>query len=178
MLNVTMKIRPRAFNTYLLLAAMLLAGGCETAEERKLRKEESNIGLHLEANADATKRSHPVQVLRSNPVVINIEERPFIDERDVEKASVEEAHGSFVIKLELNGHGRRVLEMITTANKGRHFAVFSQFPEPRWLSAPQITKGIGDGVVTFTPDASREEADRLVRGLTNVIKKLKKTSSL
>ena len=177
-----MKSRSLAFNTYLLFALLLAAAlftiGCETAEERKLRKEETSLRLHLEINADSSGRNHPIQVLRSNPVVINVEDLGFLDERDIEKASVEESQGGFTLKLELNDHGRRVLEMVTTANKGRHYAVFSQFPDPRWLAAPKITKRISDGVITFTPDASREEAERIVRGLANVIKKLKKTTSL
>ncbi len=178
MLNLTMKIRPQAFNTYLLLAAMLFAIGCGTPEERKRKKEESSLRLHLETNADATGKSHPIQVIRSNPVVINVEDLGFIDERDIEKATIEDAPGSFSLRIELNDHGRRVLEMVTTANKGRHYAVFSQFPDPRWLGAPKITKRISDGVIIFTPDASREECERLVRGLANVIKKLKNSSSL
>lgn len=178
MLNLTMKIRPQAFNTYLLLAAIVFAFGCGTAEERKRKKEETSLRFHLETNADGTGKNHPIQVIRSNPVEINVEDLAFIDERDIEKASIEETPGSFSLKIELNDHGRRVLEMVTTANKNRHYAVFSQFPDPRWLAAPVITKRIGDGVITFTPDASREECERIVRGLTNVIKKLKGTSSL
>jgi hypothetical protein len=35
-------------------------------------------------------------------------------------------------------------------------------------------KRISDGVLVFTPDASREEADRIVLGLNNVAKEAQK----
>jgi murein DD-endopeptidase MepM/ murein hydrolase activator NlpD len=40
----------------------------------------------------------------------------------------------------------------------------------RWLAAPIITRRISNGVLVFTPDCSREEADQLVLGLNNVAK--------
>ena len=50
----------------------------------------------------------------------------------------------------------------------------SQFGEMRWLAAPMITRQIQDGIFVFTPDASREEAERIVRGVNNVVAKLNK----
>jgi len=44
----------------------------------------------------------------------------------------------------------------------------------RWLAVPSITQRINDGVLTFTPDCSREEADELVAGLNVVAKKTQK----
>ena len=44
--------------------------------------------------------------------------------------------------------------------------------EARWLAAPRISQRIKDGVLVFTPDATREEAERIVRGLNNVAIKL------
>ena len=43
-----------------------------------------------------------------------------------------------------------------------------------WLAAPMTNKRISDGVLVFTPDASREEADRIVLGLNNVAKEAQK----
>jgi hypothetical protein len=41
----------------------------------------------------------------------------------------------------------------------------------RWLAAPVISHRIGDGVLVFTPDATREEAEEIALGLNNVAKK-------
>ena len=38
----------------------------------------------------------------------------------------------------------------------------------RWIAALLITRRIADGLLTFTPDASREEADAMVLGWNNV----------
>ena len=50
----------------------------------------------------------------------------------------------------------------------------ARWTETRWLAAPLITKRISDGVFIFTPDASKEETERIVNGLKNVIKQLQK----
>ena len=42
----------------------------------------------------------------------------------------------------------------------------------RWLAAPMITRPIENGVIAFTPDCTREEADIFVLGLNNVAIKL------
>ena len=56
-------------------------------------------------------------------------------------------------------------------------AQISDLAENRWLAAPVIPSRIGNGVLTFTPDASREEADQIVLGLNNVAKKVQDKSS-
>ena len=72
--------------------------------------------------------------------------------------------------------GTVLLEECTAANRGRRIAIFSQFGEKikdyRWLAAPVITRRISDGVLVFTPDATREEAEEIALGLNNVSKKV------
>ena len=112
-----------------------------------------------------------------------------------------------------NEHGSLMLDMLTTAYKGRHIVVFSQFPHagakppkqkkqpkkpdsddnsiedlqatipivppemeqpghPRtagWLAAVKIRGRIPSGIFLFSPDASRDETARIVRGLKNVL---------
>ena len=62
---------------------------------------------------------------------------------------------------------------MTGRGKDRRIAIFSQFGPARWLGAPIYQQKISNGVVFFTPDASRSEAERIVRGLNNVARKLK-----
>ena len=58
----------------------------------------------------------------------------------------------------------------------RRLAIAAQFGEKevqmRWLAAPVIRKRVTDGILAFTPDASREETELIVRGLNNVAVKL------
>jgi hypothetical protein len=44
----------------------------------------------------------------------------------------------------------------------------------RWLGAPFIGSSITRGVLIFTPNATRAEAEQVVEGLNNVAKKFKK----
>jgi hypothetical protein len=66
------------------------------------------------------------------------------------------------------------LDTVTTANKSKRIAILAIFPEKRWIAAPLINQRNASGVLTFTPDATREEAERIVRGLNNVAAQLRK----
>jgi len=118
-----------------------------------------------------------VPVFRENPVMVNVENDPFLDESHIETASVmEDRRGGFVIRVKFDHIGTSLLNATTLANPGRRIAVHSQFPSPRWLAAPVIRGRIDDGIFSFTPDASREEAERIVRGINNSIALAKKRS--
>ena len=80
--------------------------------------------------------------------------------------------GGFSIVLRFDFHGKLALEHASTAYKGNRIAIHAQFPERRWLAAPRVSTRITDGVITFTPDATREEAELIVQGLNNVAVKL------
>jgi len=166
-----MRICINRFNTYFLVA--LLAAGCGSACKSFGRKKEaSTLRLHLEVISDGSDRNEPVPIYRANPIFVNVEKQPFLNEGSITKASVVGVMGGFAIFVQYDRKGTWLLEQYTTANKGRRIAVMSQFGEVRWLAAPVITKRISDGAFVFTPDATREEADRIVRGLNNVAKEM------
>jgi preprotein translocase subunit SecD len=159
------------FNSYLLLALLsLCAVGCKSMK----KKDATTLRLHQEVGADAGERSSPVPIYRASPMYVNVEKNPFITEGHITKASVIDALGSFQIMIQFDRRGTWLLEQYTTAHRGRRIAVFSQFGEVRWLAAPMMNKRISDGVLVFTPDASREEAERIVLGLNNVAKEAQK----
>ena len=89
--------------------------------------------------------------------------------------------GGFAIEIKFDENGTWLLEQYSAANPGRHFVIFGQWSEKladgRWLAAPLITHRIGDGVLAFTPDCSREEADQLVLGLNNAAKEIHKNDA-
>ena len=89
--------------------------------------------------------------------------------------------GGFVIQIKFNWRGTEVLYAITTAaNRGKRVAVKCKFVgENRWLASPVINRPISDGdVCNFTPDATRAEAERIVKGLNLVAEELKKKDKL
>jgi hypothetical protein len=50
--------------------------------------------------------------------------------------------------------------------------VWARADEARWIAAPKMQYRITNGLFVFTPDTTHEEAERIVRGLNNVAKKI------
>lgn len=167
-----MVIRPLRFNIYLLLLLALgVLTGCQTAESKRAHQV-ATIRIYLESNVEITDHTEVVSVFRAAPIAVNVVKHPFLNESLLAAASLVEEHGGFAIKLEFNSHGRTLLEQYSAANPNRRFAIRSQFGvEPdakdRWLGAPRIPRRIKDGVLIFTPDADRAEAEQIVLGLNN-----------
>jgi hypothetical protein len=211
-----MKSHVYRFNIY-LLASLLVAAGCSTQKSRFSKEEQSTIRLYLEGNRQDVSSTGTVLVGRER-FPMTIEREPLLKEDDLKKVIMVKdpgPNGGCSVELVFNEHGTLLLDMITTANKGRHIVVFSQFPHPGykppkehkmpknspgddddngiedikatipatppemegpgqarasgWLAAVQIRGRNATGVFSFSPDASNEEAARIVRGLKNVL---------
>jgi hypothetical protein len=175
-----MKIARSAFNLYFLLGCLGLAlSGCETTQsgspgQRKRGKEATTLRLHLEVSPDGSDKNGPVPIYRAAPEKVNVHREPFLDEGEILEAAVVPTVGGWAITLKLTPHGTLVLDTVTSSSKGNRIAVFSMFGQARWLAAPRIVQRVSDGVFTFTPDASGEETERIVRGLNNVARVLHK----
>ena len=167
-----MVIRLARFNTYLLAAALLATlGGCATPGSKR-EKQVATLRLHVEASRDAGDRSEPVTISRASRIMINIDKNPFLNEADVARASVVDALGGFTLVIQFDRSGSLLLEQYSATNPGKHLAIAVQFgekpAETRWLAAPLLKGRIGDGILNFTPDATRAEAEEIARGLNNV----------
>jgi hypothetical protein len=172
-----MLIRVLRFNTYLLLAlALVHSAGCRSGMPRDPAKggknEEASLRLHLEVNPDGSDRSGPVSIGREHPLLLNIEKTAFVTEFQIEQASVVDSLGGYSIAIQFNKQGTLLLEMQTTAHKGKHLAISAEFGEMRWLAAPLITRRLADGKLVFTPDATRAEAERIVNGLNRLAERV------
>jgi hypothetical protein len=171
-----MKIRWHRFNIYLAAAvALSLLCGCQTAEAKR-KKLPATLRLYLEENPDRAKRTESVSV---GGIKLNVQNEPFLNEAFIKKAEILEVAGGFSIRVTFDRHGKWVLEQYTTSNRGRHLVMLSQWVpanqekvnKGRWIAAPFIGTAIDNGIVDFTPDATREEADIIVLGLNNVARK-------
>lgn len=168
-----MMIRVFRFNTYLNLALALglasVAGCASDKKEKKYSKrDEASLRLHLEVNPDGSERSGPITVGRQAPFMVNVEKKAFLTEFNVARVELVDTLGGWAMAVHYDQEGGWLLEQYTTANKGRRVAVAAEFGQLRWLAAPLITQRIGDGVLLFTPDASREEAERIISGVNRV----------
>lgn len=166
------------FNVYLLIASVaLLAVGCQSHKNDDDKKY-STLRLHVEVTQSIGDFSVYVPIYRQSPVQVNVDKDPFLTEVNVSEAKVMDTIGGFALRIEFDHEGAMLLENYTTANPGRRIAMFSSFgktkEESRWLAAPRIDKRISNGVLIFTPDATRAEAERIVLGLNNVHKEVLK----
>ena len=163
----------RRFNTYLLATALVATlTGCAT-EKSKHEKQIATLRLHVEVSRDAGDRSLPVVISRTSQIKLNVDKDPFLNEAYVAKASVVDAMGAFSLVVQFDHRGTLMLEQFSATNPGKHIAIESAWGEKekavtRWLAAPLIAHRIGDGLLTFTPDATREEAQEIARCLNNL----------
>jgi hypothetical protein len=160
-----MKKRDARFNTYLAVGLALITG-CQLPRHKEITR----LALFVEVTPDNTGRNGPVTIGRTDPFVVNAENQPFLDEVSVKQAWVVDAMGSFQIMLQFDRRGTWLLEQYSIANRGRRVAIFADFGQTRWLAAPVMANRISDGLLVFTPDATREEAERIVHGLNEVAK--------
>ncbi len=169
------------FNIYLLLVAVAAVSfsGCSTdKKDKKDKKEKATLRVHVEASADDPMGTSVAKIYRASPVEMQVEKEAFLTEVDVASARVVEVLGGFDIQIQMNREGTWMLQNYSASNTGKHYAIFSQFGEKgkqaRWLGAPIFTRLISDGLIQFTPDASREEAEEITKGLNNFAKKNEK----
>jgi len=163
------------FNLYLLLAvAAISLCGCQTHKDDK-SKELATLRIHLESGPEDNGRTTKVPIYRAQPFQIEIQQDPILTEAHVASARVVDTIGGFELQIQLNRQGTWLFQQYSASYRGKHFAIFSQFgpkgKEARWLGAPAFTRLISDGLIQFTPDATREEADEIAIGLNNIAKK-------
>src|SRR5438445_2499342 len=162
-----MKTRLPRFNCYLLLPFLALIAGCKTAVERTSGQAVSTFRLHLEGNPGG---AGSVAVIQIAGAELYVNTAPFLDERSVTNAAVVDTRdGGFAIRVQYDRHGTLVLDTVTTEYRGRHVVIFTQFgpgklEQKRWLGAPYIGSSITSGVLIFTPNSTRAEAEQVVQG--------------
>jgi preprotein translocase subunit SecD len=172
------------FNLILILL-FCASLGCNTTNSKKEKNESDKskqatlMRFHIETNPDPSGggRTTQVSIGRSNLERLTIQTEAVLDEGFIKKAEVVDADdlGSYAIKITFDDAGARRLETISVEDRGRRLAITASWTENRWLGAPRLTKRITNGEFVFTPDATREEADRIVNGLQNVSKKVHET---
>jgi hypothetical protein len=168
----TMISRTPRFNIYLLpLLVLVVLTGCQSPETKR-QKQLATVRVHLEVGAGRPGQSQKVSVLRASPMTLNVEKNPFLNEIHVASVSVVDSPAGFLLSIRFNQKGQWLLEQYTAANPNRRLAIRCQWGvapdvQDRFVAAPLATHRIKDGVLAFTPDASRDEADQIAIGLNN-----------
>ena len=65
----------------------------------------------------------------------------------------------------------KIVDEVLAANEKYSGQFGEKGKQSRWLAAPQFTRLISNGILQFTPDASREETEEIAKGLNNIAKK-------
>jgi hypothetical protein len=159
----------RRFNLYFLPAVLcLLVSGCA------LWHREHDFGavlrIHVESESSAAGSNKTISVLRSQPMMLNISTDPILTESDVIGAALlDTPGGGFSVEVKFEETAGWRLEQYTAINPGKHLAIFAQWSakptDGRWLAAPLINRRMAGSELTFTPDASHEEVEELVKTL-------------
>ncbi|HEX3716731.1 MAG TPA: hypothetical protein VH595_02080 [Verrucomicrobiae bacterium] len=131
-----MKISFRRFNIYFALAAIILVAGCASdpaaQKKKEEKKEQTTFRLYMEGSTHDYSSTGTVLVTREK-IPFTVEREPFLTEADLKRATLIEdpgGDGGYSIQVTFDEHGLLMLDMMTTANKGKHIIVFSQFPPP------------------------------------------------
>jgi len=164
------------FNLYFAaILSLALLCGCETDKSKSAT---AAMRVHLET-PNAFDTTQTISVMRNYPVKVTIAKEPIFSEANLLGARLIETPGGYAIEMQLDERSSLMLEQYSASNVGRHFVIFAQWgkkiSEGRWIAAPLISHHIANGVLSFTPDTSREEAEQFVLGLNNVAKKLRDT---
>ena len=177
-----MQSRAARFNIYLVTLAACWLAGCETTGSTNAgqtaaarRKEEGTLfRVHLETTVNHPERTLLAPVYRDHALLVKVDKTPFLHEGLIAQAALVELPQGLAIRIQYDRQGTALLENMSTSYRGRRIAIVSEFGDKRWLAAPVLSHRITDGVLLFQPDASREEADRIVRGLNNLVRELRK----
>ena len=173
-----MKFASERFNTYLAVTVALVLVGCETSDldSTKHRGSElSSLRVHIETNPDNLGMSRRIDVGPEPHQSFSVA-GPALGEMHLMVAQLWEGkEGEYAIHLQFDRTGVQMLEMYSMSYRGKRLAVFSQFPNPRWIGTVRMDRRIADGTLLFRPDATREEALRIVTGLNKAVAKLKKS---
>ncbi len=178
-----MKVYWPRFNLFFALAALAwLPCGCQsTSSLNPFKKSDptSVVRIHIELAANNVaggqlSTAETISLLRANPVSVTIDKDPILTEGNLVAAKVISTPEAPAIELRFDSNGTWILEQYSAENPGRHFVIFGQWGDDlknsRWLAAPLITQRINDGIISFTPDMSKDEADLFVKGLNTYAK--------
>ncbi len=158
---------------------MFLVSGCKSLNPLPDKAKTScTLRLHQEVVPDPTGRSENVTVHKDPLITLNIDRNPFLTEGNVKQVKVIDIVGGIALSVQFDRQGSWLLEQYTSATRGRHIAIFSQWHDEKskelnaghWLAAIKVTNHITDGLLIFTPDATKEEATSIAKGLNEVAK--------
>jgi preprotein translocase subunit SecD len=180
-----MEVYWRRFNLFLAVAILLAPlCGCSLLDFKR-NEPTAILRIHMELSPDNATgpegQAETISLLRADPVQVTIDKDPLLTEANIVAAKVVDTPDAQAVEVRFDENGTWILEQYSASNPGRHFVIFAQWgkrlKDSRWLAAPLVTHRINDGILSFTPDMSHDEAAQLVLGLNNVAKQFQPAPS-
>src|ERR1051325_9178095 len=147
---------------WILIFALLGLPACA----RKPPKNAVTLGMHLTASPVLPADRRTQVVLRTPALTLQIDPRPVLTERDLDKVELTREGDNFAMRLVFNTHGTIELDRVSLDRRNDLIVVLINGIA---VAAPQLKKRIVDGVFEFTPDLTRKEAEKVVEGLKALV---------
>jgi preprotein translocase subunit SecD len=177
-----MKVYRSRFNLFFALTVLLSSlCGCSLFGHKD--EVDGAMRIHIAVapdNVTTMGGAETIKVLRVDPVEVTIDKQPILTEANLVAARLISTPDAPAIEMRFDENGSWILQQYSASNPGGHFVIFGQWGKglknSRWLGAPLISKRIDNGLLSFTPDMTRDEANQLVQGLNNAAKKFQSSS--
>lgn len=151
----------------LLIVALLPVVGCQS----KPPKNAATLSMHLPAGRGLPESRRTTVALMSPAISLDVNRIPVLREADLDTVELKGEGDNFLMRLVFGIHGTIELDRVSNNNRGELIVIFiNNIP----VAAPQLKHRIVDGVFEFTPNLSREEAQKLADGLNAMVKYLEK----
>jgi len=178
-----MSFRDARFNIYLVCLTAALAmtwAGCTSPEARRRdRVHYTELWLYegMPQTFIDTNKSMAIAVAN---IPLLVKKSPFLTEEHLDEAEViDSPGGGYAMQLRFDDHGRYQLDAFTGSHRRQHLVIFARYGlrkekdevplKEAWLAAPLITRQVNDGILTFTPNATKVELYSILDGLRNAI---------
>jgi preprotein translocase subunit SecD len=155
------------FAPYLLLLALIIAGGCKS----KPPQNAVTMSMHLPADVTTPQDRRVPAVIRSPTMSFLVDGLAVFTDDDLDGVELRDDDDGLRMRFAFNTAATIRLDVLSNDKRGSLVVVFLN-NQP--VGAPQLKQRIVDGTFEFTPNVSREEAERLVEGLNALIQYKKK----
>ncbi len=140
-----------------LLIIILLLGGCVSQKPVK------RVNLELREVGDSLRVNYKIMVTKDGKASYPISNKILMTGEHIERASVEKGiDGSYEIFVVLDTIGAKKFSGITLLNVGKKLAIILN---GELINAPQIMTQITGGTFVIAGNYTKEEAEKLARGL-------------
>ena len=140
-----------------LLAIVLLLGGCVS------KKPVPKVNLELREVGDSLRVNYKIMVTKDGKSSYPVSNKVLMTGENIDKAySQKNDSGAYDVVIHFDSEGAKEFARITEFLVGKKVAIIVG---DELMSAPRINEAITGGVAQITGDFSKEEAEKLARGL-------------